>query len=93
MSSPGKGPNYNSFFNKYLVKSGRVSYFRLETICETLQSLSRELNTTRTGLLDAMKPIFNDDVIDEWMLEQIWTEENSLQEAHIAAKNHLATLK
>ena len=40
-----------------------------------------------------MKPIFNDDVIREWMIEQISTEENSLKEAQIAAKNHLATLK
>ena len=40
-----------------------------------------------------MKPICNDDVIREWMIEQISTEENSLKEAQIVAKNHLATLK
>jgi len=87
------GPNYNSFFNKYLVKAGRVSYFRLETIDKTLDTLIQDLNKTQTGLVNSMAEMYSADVIQEWTTEQIQSEKKTLDEAKVAATSHLATLK
>jgi hypothetical protein len=40
------GANYNSFFNKYLIKSGKISYYRVETIDKSLDTLIKEGNWT-----------------------------------------------
>lgn len=87
------GPNFNSFFNKYLIKSGRVSYFRLETIDTTLDTLIKDLNMTRTSLVESMSEIYPPDVINEWVIEQVATEQRTLNEAKVSVTSHLASLK
>lgn len=87
------GANYNSFFNKYLIKSGKISYYRVETIDKSLDTLIKDLNMTKMGLIESMKEMYDADTINEWIIEQIAAEEEQLEETRKLTQSQLAIMK
>ena len=51
------GPGYSSYFNQYLQKTQRVSFYRLETIQSKLTKLNDEFETNKLKLLDELKKV------------------------------------
>ena len=87
------GPGYTSYVNPYLIKTQRVSFFRLETIHSKLSSLQSEFETTKSQLLDEMKKvvihfcslltfvqIFDPITIEEWSYENLLSTDSLLRQ-------------
>ena len=87
------GPGYTSYVNPYLVKTQRVSFFRLETIHSKLSGLQNEFETTKSQLVDEMKKvicfivlftdlfqIFDPITIEEWSYENLQSTDNLLRQ-------------
>lgn len=51
------GPGYNSYFNQYLQKTLRVSFYRLETIQSKLTKLNDEFETNKLKLLGELNKV------------------------------------
>ena len=51
------GPGYTSYFNQYLQKTQRVSFYRLETIQSKLTKLNDEFETNKLKLIDELKKV------------------------------------
>jgi hypothetical protein len=76
-----------------LVKTGRVSYYRLETIVKELKSLTTEVKNIKDTLVVELLKIYNDHVVNEWIVEQVQKEEKQLDEKTSATSSYLERMK
>ena len=89
------GPGYTSYFNQYLQKTQRVSFYRLETIHSKLTKLNDEFETNKLKLLDELKKvglncfdafnlkikIYDDETISQWSAQNFHTSLSQISSA------------